>query len=130
MMEIHALDKLCIASRVRYATNFTDVVKLDECWDLQHLCQELYKTAAQHLSDTGPLHDKGLMWYFTIDISDDPTVTPTRLTMQIPGEVFHESANVVVPCLMRTMRDIYDGQFGRDKVQMGGAPLVSWEDLL
>lgn len=128
--ELHPLNQLCIMSRVRYTTNFTATMELSCCRNLEHLCQELYWTAAKYLQKTGPLHDKSLWWCFTIEISDDPTVVPLRLTMQIPGEVFCESVGVVVPCLVRTMRNVYDGHYGLDKVQMGGTPLVSWEDLV
>lgn len=127
MSKLHPLDQLCIVSRVRYSTNFTATMTLSYCRDLEHLCQELFWTAVKYLKETGPLDDE---WWFTIDITDDPAVAPLRLKMQIPGEVFRESVSVVVPCLMRTMRDVYDGQYGRDKVQMGGAPLALWEDLL
>lgn len=127
MSTLHPLDQLCIVSHVRYATNFTATTALNYCRDLEHLCQELFWTAIKYLKETGPLDDD---WYFTIDITDDPTVEPLRLKMHIPGVVFRESVSIVVPCLMRTMRDIYDGKYGRDKVQTGGAPLTSWEDLL
>ncbi len=130
MSTLHPLDQLCLVSRVQYATNFTATKAIPVCRDLEHLCQEMYWTANMYLHETGLLLEEPLPWHFTIDITEDPTVAPLRLTMQIPGEVFREGANVVVPCLMRTMRDIYDGKYGSDKVQTGGAPLMSWEDLL
>lgn len=127
MSKLHPLDQLCIVSRVRYATNFTATTVLSYCRDLEHLCQELFWTAIKYLKETGPLDDD---WWFTIDITDDPTVEPLRLKMHIPGVVFRESVNVVVPCLMRTMRDVYDGKYGPDKVHTGDMPLALWEDLL
>lgn len=130
MSKLHPLDQLCIVSRVRYSTNFTATAILNYCRDLEHLCQELYWTAKKYLNETGFPHDEPFLWRFTIDITDDPAVAPLRLTMQVPGEVFLESVKYVVPCLMRTMRDIYDGKYGPDKVQTGGAPLMLWEDLL
>lgn len=130
MSQLHPLDQLCIVSRVRYSTNFTATMTISYCRDLEHLCQELYWTAKKYLNETGLLHEEPLLWSFTIEITDDPTVAPLRLMMQIPGVVFLESVNSVVPCLMRTMRDVYDGQYGPDKVHMGGTPVVLWEDLL
>lgn len=132
MNKLHPLDHLCLVSRVRYATNFTTTMTIPVCRDLEHLCQELYRTATKYMQETEPRPDKTVSWWFTIEISDDPTVVPLRLTMQIPGEVFCErdAEHIVVPCLMRTMRDVYDGHYGLDKVHTGGAPLASWEDLI
>ena len=130
MSKIHPLDQLCIMSRVRYTTNFTATTILNSCRGIEHLCQELYWTAVKHLQEIGPLPDASFMWWFTIEITDNPTVMPLRLKMQIPGEVFREEARIVVPCFVRTLREVYDGYYGPDKVHMGGTPLMSWEDLL
>lgn len=128
--KLHPLDQLCIASRVRYTTNFTAMMTLNYCRDIEHLCQELYWTAKNYLHETGPLPDDSFVWWFTIEITDNPTVVPLRLKMQIPSDVFREEARIVVPCFVRTLRKVYDGYYGPDKVHMGGAPLMSWEDLL
>ena len=136
--ELHPLEKLCIRCRLRIydsasGRSYTHPVLLDS---LEEVSGVILGTYVSHYKAT----------VMTIELSDDPTVLPTQLHLRFQDRMFPDvqsaseyaqqdpsSAKSALENAIRaisvTMRNVYDGAFGPDRVRKS-QPSLAWEDLL
>lgn len=136
--ELHPLEKLCIRCRLRIhdgasGRSYTHPVLLDS---LEEVSGVILGTYVSHYKAT----------LMTIELSDDPTVLPTQLHLRFEDRMFPDvqraseyaqqdpasakaALEIAIRAISVTLRNVYDGVFGLDKVRKSQASLA-WEDLL
>lgn len=136
--ELHPLDKLCIRCRLRIhdgasGRSYTHPVLLDS---LEEVSGVILGTYASERKAT----------LMTIELSDDPTVLPTQLHLRFEDRMFPDveraseyaqqdparakaALEIAIRAISVTLRNVYDGTFGLDKVRKG-EPALAWEDLV
>lgn len=136
--ELHPLDKLCTRCRLRIhdsasGRSYTHPVLLDS---LEEVCGVILGMYASNRKET----------VMTIELSDDPTVLPTQLYLRFKEGMFPDVEHAseyaqqdpararatlenAIRAIAVTMRSLYDGVFGSDRVRKV-QPSLAWEDLL
>ena len=135
--ELHPLDKLCIRCRLRIhdgasGRSYTHPVVLDSLEEVSGVILGMYAS-----------NRKATL--MTVELSDDPTVLPTQLHLRFDDGMFpgieppeHAQqdptlarANIEnsIRAIATTLRNVYDGVFGLDRVRQA-KPILAWEDLL
>lgn len=135
--ELHPLDKLCIRCRLRIhdgasGRSYTHPELLDSLEEVSGVILGLYASDRKAT-------------LMTVELSDDPTVLPTQLHLRFddgmfpgiePAEYAQQDptlarANIEnsIRAIATTLRNVYDGVFGLDRVRQA-KPILAWEDLL
>lgn len=136
--ELHPLEKLCIRCRLRIhdgasGRSYTHPVLLDSLEEVSGVILGMY---ASDRKET----------VMTVELSDDPTVLPTQLHLRFKEGMFPDveraseyaqqdpararaSLENAIRAIAVTLRNVYDGAFGPDRVRKG-EPSLAWEDLL
>lgn len=136
--ELHPLDKLCTRCRLRIhddASNksYTHPVFLNSLEEVSIVILRRY--VFNHRKKT----------VITVELSDDPAILSTlmylrfedgmfsnvelsELAQQVPARARADFEDAI-RTIATTLRAVYDGVFGSDRVQKA-QPVLSWEDLL
>lgn len=135
---MHPLDQLCTSCRLRIydgasGRSYTHPVLLNSLEEVSGVILGMYAS-----------HQKATV--MTVELSDDPTMLPTQLHLRFKDRMFpdveraseyaqQDSARSraalenAIRAIYVTMRAVYDGAFGSDRVRKG-EPVLAWEDLL
>lgn len=136
--ELHPLEKLCIRCHLRLydsasGRSYTHPVFLNSLEEVSGVILGMY----------APNHKATLM---TVELSDDPTVLPTQLHLRFDDDMFNlggyssdgtqrdpalarANFETAISAIATTLRAVYDGVFGLDRVRKS-QPELEWEDLL
>lgn len=135
--ELHPLEKLCIRCRLRIydstsGRSYTHPVFLNSLEEVSGVILGMYTPSCKAT-------------VMTIELSDDPTMLPTQLHLRFKDRMFPgiepaeyaqqdptlARANIEnsIRAIATTLRNVYDGVFGLDRVRQA-KPILAWEDLL
>lgn len=134
--ELHPLDQLCTSCRLRIYDSASG-----RSYTHPTLLNSLEEVSGVVLGMYAPSRKATLM---TIELSDDPAMLPTQIHLRFDDDMFNfgeddaqhdpvrarKNLEIALRAIATTLRRVYEGVFGSDRVRKGGRPVLAWEDLL